>query len=489
MQPMRRIISLVTVLCFLANNTAFAIDSRNASASNSVMHLAAPVASGDISSDRWLTLARMMLAAYLKRIDRYVGIFDPIGTADYHLATQASVCAAFEKVAAHFQTLKTDEARKEDTVQEVAVSAPDGTRINVTLYHNKIKRLGNNVSFGDVFMVPASVRTGGKSLECRLLFSAKRDPETGNHSVVSYTKEEYDKKEYHKENSDASEEVTKNNELPKAIARKPSSGLSRIVKKQFNISKDPSKFYKRPSEVLQNRYLKTAHGFLERISGNREYDEEMIKFARYVLHIYKREMSGNLRPGDLWRIRYEIVTYLQSASSENKNKLLDIFKILGFRNYPDPRSILTGIYLLTREAIVGITSPPYLSIVETTRPSFRTLWTQYNHLAEIRLTENAPNPSKSNEIARAVLHAFYLEEVEDEGGLEGVLLRACLVVDLRIRRGRIARPRKHLARRYGPSHDEAQEPGEARQTQAATEAQGEVEHEREGDQKLRSSCR
>ena len=396
---MRRIISLVTALCFLANSTAFAIDSRKVDTSNRGMHLAASLASGDIVGDRRLTLAEMILTAYLKRIDDYVGIFDHVDFFDNNRATQTSVRVAFEKVATHFKTLK------RNAVQETAFAVSDGKPICVTLYYNKIMCIGGHRFFGDIFMIPASIEMSGKSIECRLLFSARRDAE-GNHPIVSFTKEEYKRQEPY------ITKMAKRNELPKATGREPILGLSGIIKEGFNISRDPSEFHRGPSKALQSRYLKTVNDFLERLRTKNE-DIKEIPVAIAISGIYEKEISGRLRPGDLGDFRHNFLAYLRRTDKENLKGLLDIFKKLGFVNYFVPHSVVHGLHLLIIERIRRDINPLYSEIkLETDEPTFEVLWAQYNHLVELIFAQYAPESPKAIEIARAVLHVYHAEEAE-----------------------------------------------------------------------------
>jgi len=426
MQSVRKIVSLITALCFLASSTTFAIDLRKVDTSSGGMHLAASLASGDIVSDRRLTLAEMMLQAYLRRIDEYLGTFnhfdildgddvvarDASDIFDNSLATQASVRAAFGKVSTHLRT------STEDPIQETIVISPDAKPIYVTLYENNIRLLGGNMMFGDIYMIPASVRVeGSRSVECRLLFSAKKD-DNGNHPIASYTKKEYDR---------IKPEIEKNakyNRFPEPTGKGLTPDLKEEIEGKFNIAKDPSKFSRTASKTLKTHYFKAAHDFLKTIHLGKKYSEKIILAAKHIVKMYEMGMSGSLTVDDKDDANVDLLIYLGpllhgAKSKENLKKLLDILKRLGFVNYSDPKSTAYEICLMLMKAISGDAETHLSGIkLKTHKPAFETLWAQYNHLVEEVFTQYPPNYKKAITIAKAVLHAYYAEEVKN-GNLNG----------------------------------------------------------------------
>jgi len=279
----RKIISLVTALCLLANSAAFG------------MNLAAPLASNHIVKDKRLVLAEMMLQAYLKGINRFYGTFD-----HDRLVSKANMKQALERISALLETLE------DNTIRERAGETPANDPVVVSLYHNRIRpinrvdqeKYGDDIYLSHIFMIPASVTMNGERIDCKLLFSTIKDDEE-NYRIVPYAEGTYEK---------LGADINRNARTGEGILAEPKSRepipakLSEATHNEFRIFN----FYKKLEAELEK---KTVLGIYAKVTG-KDFNAIWNNADAYSVHPIVR--------GEAYRIIDERNTYVFLNKTDGK---------------------------------------------------------------------------------------------------------------------------------------------------------------------------
>jgi len=158
---MKKIISLITLIAFLASNASFASECLLERSSADGMHLAPPLVLSDMGDDtphhKNITLAEIALQMDLKKLD---------GTKDIDGATDIRVISdAFAKARL------IDKAYHEESIFGPA---------RITVYFNGVTHVA-----GHIFMVPVSVGKDDTRYDYRILFSTIRNKDNAFPTVIA----------------------------------------------------------------------------------------------------------------------------------------------------------------------------------------------------------------------------------------------------------------------------------------------------------------